>query len=93
MNTIQIEAKLDRIERLLVQNKTVLTFDETVEYTGLSKSFLYKLTSTNRIPFSKPMKRIFFNKEKLNKWLLQNEQKSTLEMEEEASSYLRSSRK
>ncbi len=35
MNEFKIAEKLDRIERLIVSNKKVLTFDEAYEYTCL----------------------------------------------------------
>ncbi len=88
MNELKIEERLDRIERLIISNKRVLTFDEACEYTGISRSYLYKLTSSGVIPFSKPNgKVIFFDKEKLNKWLLKNARKSLDEIEEEALNY------
>lgn len=88
MNELNIEERLDRIERLIISNKKVLTFDETCEYTGISRSYLYKLTSSGVIPFSKPNgKVIFFDIEKLNKWLLKNARKSVHEIEEEALNY------
>jgi len=89
MDNIKLEQQLDRIERLLVSNKKVLTFDEACDYTGISRSYLYKLTSKNKIPFSKPSgKVIFFDKEKLDTWLLQNNHKSELEIDNEAVSYV-----
>ncbi|WP_299150284.1 helix-turn-helix domain-containing protein [uncultured Dokdonia sp.] len=88
MDNIKLEERLDRIERLLVSRKKSLTFDETCDYTGLSRSYLYKLTSQNRIPFSKPNgKVIFFDKDKLDTWLLQNSSKSVAEIEQEALNY------
>lgn len=89
MDNLKIAEKLDRIERLIIANKKVLTFDEACEYTGISRSYLYKLTSSGVIPYSKPNgKVIFFNKEKLDKWLLKNARKSADEIKEEALSFL-----
>jgi len=89
MDNLKIEERLDRIERLIISNKKVLTFDEACDYTGLSRSYLYKLTSSGVIPHSKPNgKVIFFDKEKLNKWLLKNARKSAGEIKEEAHSYV-----
>ena len=66
----------------------VLTFDETCDYTGISRSYLYKLTASGNIPHSKPNgKLIFFEKAKLNTWLLQNGRKSRTEIEAEALNY------
>lgn len=88
MDNLIILERLDRIERLLFTNKEVLTFEEACEYTGISRSYLYKLTASNNIPHSKPNgKMIFFEKKKLNEWLLQNSIKSNDEIETEALSY------
>ena len=88
MDNLIILERLDRIERLLFTNKEVLTFEEACEYTGISRSYLYKLTASNNIPHSKPNgKMIFFEKKKLNEWLLQNSIKSNDEIEAEALSY------
>jgi excisionase family DNA binding protein len=94
MDNLKIEERLDRIERLIISNKKVLTFDEACDYTGLSRSYLYKLTSSGVIPHSKPNgKVIFFDKEKLNKWLLKNARKSAGEIKEEALSYVLENKK
>lgn len=86
-NELIIE-RLDRLEKLLIGHKEVLTFEEACSYTGISKSYLYKLTSTGTIPHSKPNgKMLFFEKEKLVDWLLQNRRKSKQELEAEALSY------
>lgn len=88
MDYLELNQRLDRIERLLVANKEVLTFEETCEYTGISRSYLYKLTAAREIPHSKPNgKMIFFEKAKLNTWLLQNGRKSRSEIETEALNY------
>ena len=91
---LELAQRLDRIERLLATQKKVLNFDEVCDYTGISKSYLYKLTSQNKIPFSKPNgKVIFFDKEELDKWLLLNKQKTVMEIEEDASNYMFQNRK
>jgi len=88
MDTILILERLDRLEKLLVGSKEVLTFDEASDYTGISRSYLYKLTASGRIPHSKPNgKMLFFEKSKLVEWLLQNRRKSKKEIEEEAIAY------
>ena len=89
MDNLKITEQLDRIERLIISNKKVLTFDEACDYTGLSRSYLYKLTSSGIIPHSKPNgKVIFFDKEKLDKWLLKNARKSADEIKEEALTFV-----
>ncbi|NYJ28073.1 helix-turn-helix domain-containing protein [Allomuricauda sp. ARW1Y1] len=94
MDYLKIEERLDRIERLLTNSKDVLTFEEACDYMGVSRSFLYKLTSRRQIPHSKPNgKMIFFEKKKINIWLLQNRRKSKAEMENEALQYSLKNRK
>lgn len=89
MDSITLDERLSRIEKLLLGSKKVLTFDEACDYTGISRSYMYKLTSSNQISFSKPNgKIIFFSKEKLDSWLLSNHRKSTLEIKQDASSYV-----
>ena len=47
--------KLEAIERnSLLAAKNVLTLDDVVYLTGMSKSYLYKLTCTKEIPFYRP---------------------------------------
>ncbi len=88
MDTIELNQRFDRLEKLLLSNKTVLTFEEACEYTGIKPSYMYKLTSSANIPHSKPNgKVIFFDKRKLDNWLLQNNRKSSVELEKEALSY------
>ncbi|AWX45853.1 hypothetical protein HME9304_02883 [Flagellimonas maritima] len=88
MDNFLILERLDRLERLLTAHKEVLTFEETCDYTGISRSYLYKLTASGNIPHSKPNgKLIFFEKAKLNTWLLQNSRKSISEIETEALNY------
>ena len=84
-----IDKKLDRIESLLLSHKTVLNFDEAAEYTGLSKSHLYKLTSTAGVPCYKPTgKRIYFNKSELDEWLLRHKKHFHEELDTEAENHL-----
>ena len=88
MELSTIMEKLDRIEAMIRTNKTVLTIDDAAEYTGLSRSYLYKLTAKGEIPFSKPRgKLLYFSKEKLDEWLLSNNRKSNEEIKKEALEY------
>ncbi len=82
MDNFLILERLDRLERLMIANKEVLTFDEACDYTGISRSYLYKLTAAGHIPHSKPNgKLIFFEREKIVRWLLQNQRKPVPEIE------------
>jgi len=89
MDNLMILERLDRIERLLSFHKEVLTFEEACDYTGISRSYLYKLTAAREIPHSKPNgKMIFFERAKLNDWLARNQRKSKSEIEQEALAYV-----
>jgi len=86
---MNIEEKLESIERLLLGQKNVLTFDEGCEFTGLSKTYMYKLTHQNKIPFFKPHgKNIYFSREELERWLMQNSVKTKEQIDQEATNYV-----
>ena len=88
------EEQLIRIESLLENQKKVLTFNEAARYSGISKSYLYKLTAAGSIPHAKPNgKQIYFDREKLETWLLSNEVKGKVSIEREALSYMTLSNK
>lgn len=84
-----IDERLSKIEILLLAQKTVLNFDEVAAYTGLSKSYLYKLTSTGGIPCYKPQgKHIYFDKQEIDQWLLQNRKATNQELDSMASTHV-----
>jgi excisionase family DNA binding protein len=86
---LSVEQRLDNIEKLLTANKSVLTFDEGCNYTGLARSYMYKLTSTGKIPCYKPQgKVIYFERAELEKWLLRNRVTQASEIDEQASTYV-----
>ncbi len=59
-------------EQVLHQKK-ILNLDEASKFLGISKSDLYKRTSSNGIPFHKPSgKLIYFLREDLESWMLSN---------------------
>ena len=62
MAHVTLRNELQQIKQLLLlNNKTVLTPDEVSLMYGLSKDYLYHLTSERVIPFHKPNgKKIFF---------------------------------
>ncbi len=82
----EIISKLAAIERnTLLAAKNVLTPDDVVQLTGMSKSCLYKLTSTRQIPHYKPNgKMVYFNREELEKWLQSNRVATDEELEQKA---------
>lgn len=84
-----IDDRLRNIESLLLLQKVVLNFNEAANYTSLSKSYLYKLTSSGGIPCYKPQgKQIYFNKQEIDNWLLQNRKATNIELENQASTFV-----
>ncbi len=62
--------------------KIILSFKEAIEYLGVSKSFLYKLTSKRAITFFKPNGgKIYFKKSDLDDFMLHNRVPSISELE------------
>ncbi|MFO8147025.1 MAG: helix-turn-helix domain-containing protein [Gillisia sp.] len=89
MKKLKILEQLDRIEKMIQANKKVLTLDEACAYTGISRSYMYKLTARGEIPFSKPRGKLnYFAKEKLDQWLLSHPSKSLAEIDNEALNYV-----
>lgn len=57
----------------LLAAKNVLDIDDMVALTGLSKSYIYKLTSRKEIPYYKPNgKLIYFDRQEVENWMRQN---------------------
>jgi excisionase family DNA binding protein len=69
--------------------KSILSFEEACIYTGFAESYMYKLTSARKIPHSKPNgKKIFFDKELLDKWLLGNPIATAEQINADAATYI-----
>ena len=70
------------------QNR-VLTFEQGCQYLGYAKSYVYKLTSAGILPYSKPNnKSIFFDRQKLEDWMLSNASSSRKEKQIQAATYV-----
>ena len=53
--------------------KSILTVDDLCLYTGMSKGWIYKLTSNKLIPYYKPNgKTVVFERSEIDEWLLRN---------------------
>ena len=62
--------RIEELEQMVKQTKTVLGFDEACKYIGVSE-----LTAAKEVPHYKPRgKMLYFNREEIDKWLLQNKQ-------------------
>ena len=66
--------------------KEVFTVNEASQYTGMSKSYLYKLMMRRQIPhYKSPMgKKCFFNRQELINWLQSNRVATDAELSEKA---------
>jgi excisionase family DNA binding protein len=80
---------LNQLNSIVENEARPLTFDEASEYLDISKSYLYKLTSTAKIPHYKPNnKKIYFEKSDLKKWLLRGRVSSVSELDQKAINYV-----
>jgi prophage regulatory protein len=69
--------------------KQIFTLNELANYTGWSKSWIYKKTSDNTLKFSKPLgKTIFFSKAWIDEFLLSNPNTTATETESKAVHYV-----
>ncbi|MFO8147512.1 MAG: helix-turn-helix transcriptional regulator [Bacteroidota bacterium] len=68
----KVEDLLKDIKSLLASNKKILNVEDLAQYTGLSKSKIYKLTHLKLIPTGNNpnIRQKFFDKEKIDAWLL-----------------------
>lgn len=88
-----MEADLKQVAELVTENtifttKEVLTSDEAARYMGISKSYLYKLTMRQEIPFFRPMgKMCYFNRLELEQWLQRNRVATSSEITQQAKAY------
>jgi excisionase family DNA binding protein len=70
---LEIRESQRSIQDIILSQKAVLNFSQAVDYLGMRPSYLYKLTSTHQIPYYKPNgKLIYFSREELDQWLMQN---------------------
>jgi excisionase family DNA binding protein len=89
----ELMERLERIERGVMMQKNVLTFEEAAMFTGLAKSYLYKLTASGKIPHYKPSgKLIYFDRSELEGWMLRNPVRTADEIEQQAINYCHTNR-
>lgn len=84
-----MQEQLREIRNILTrQQKSVMSFSEAASFTGISKSHLYKLTSTRGIPCYKRGKHLQFKRDELECWLLSNRRATAEEIDALASNYV-----
>jgi len=91
-NTITLQdiySRLDTLTAAILSNKNVLNIDEAAAFTGMTVSYLYKLTSTQEIPHYKPRgKMLYFDRAEIEAWLLQRRVKTTEEINTSAANHI-----
>ena len=74
MSDAELIKRFEKLEELMQRMRWAdkpLTVREAAKYMGVSRSYLYKLTSQGAIPFYKPNgKLIYFKREDLDRWML-----------------------
>ena len=77
---------------LIAQNilqKEILNLDEASQFLDLKASYVYKLTSSNKIPFYSPLgKKLYFMRSELEQWITNSRRSTVAEMEQQASDYI-----
>ena len=91
----KIEDLLMDIKGLLGTNKKVMNVEDLAQYTGLSKSKIYKLTHLRLIPTGNNpnIRQKFFDKEKIDAWLLGEPDLSDAFLEDQFNKHLLKNRK
>lgn len=85
----EINKRLANIESKLATSKEVWTLDDFANYSGIAKSYLYKLIMQRKLPVYKPNgKAIFLNREEAINWLLQNKLKTAEEQDIAAATHV-----
>jgi excisionase family DNA binding protein len=68
--------------------RKIMSLTEFCEYAGLSRQTVYKLTSAQKVPHSKRGKRLYFDKEKVDTWLLEHQVGQISDIAQKADEYL-----
>jgi excisionase family DNA binding protein len=77
--------KINQTHQYVYHFKKVLSFKEGCKYCDISESSMYKHTSNGTVPYYKPHgKLIYFKREDLDNWMLQNRHSTSEELENEA---------
>lgn len=88
MDSAELLQKLEAIERNSMLNaKNVLRLDDVSFLTGLSKSYLYKLTCKKQIPHYKQAKSLYFDRKEIEAWMKRDRVETQDEAEQKALAY------
>jgi excisionase family DNA binding protein len=94
-NSIDIETLVNRIRDVIrVEQSEVLNPDQAAAFLNISKPYLYRLTSSGDIPFSKPHgKMIYFSRKDLVDYALSNRRAGSIDIEARAATIMATSRR
>lgn len=85
----EILFRLENIERMtMLAAKNVLNLEDASFITGISKSSLYKMTSSREIPHYKNKKYLYFDRKELEDWMKLNRVQTKAEAEQQAINYV-----
>lgn len=85
---------LKDIRYLMSFNKSALSVEELSRYAGISVSYIYHLTATGKLKYSKPFgKKIYFDRNEIDAFLLRNTVADDKDREAQAANYLLTSKK
>lgn len=89
MDAENIKRQLDRIERYtIIAAKSVLTIKEATFILDLSEQSIRQKVRDHEIPAYKPNRnRLYFRKDELEAWMLQNRSKGMIDIKSEAAVY------
>ncbi len=90
---IILSKRLDRIEQLInklnVNVKEILTVDEAISYSGISKRHLYELRSNGAIPYFKPGGKLtFMRRADIDAYLLSKQVVTEKDVKEAAKNFV-----
>jgi excisionase family DNA binding protein len=91
---IAIERRLINVESKIIHQPEslgvaeIMTLRQLADYSSMSKSLIYKLTSSREIPHSKRGKRLYFSKMEIDEWLLKQKIKTVDEIQNDVDNYL-----
>lgn len=68
--------------------RKIMSLTEFCEYAGLSRQTVYKMTSARKVPHSKRGKKLVFDRERVDEWLLENQVATDAEIHKQVNSDL-----
>lgn len=90
MEKVLNENKAGVDPKIYLLQKEVLSLQEACIYLCISQSYMYKLTSSRKVPHYSPLgKLIYFKRTELDEWILSNKRCSKNELEDTAVSYMK----